>query len=41
MVPLCTKLQNPYHKANRIDELFPWNVADRLRKSAAPPMGSM
>jgi transposase len=28
------------YKVNRIDELLPWNVADRLRKSAGPPVGA-
>lgn len=25
------------HKINRIDELLPWNVADRLRRQTSPP----
>jgi hypothetical protein len=25
------------HKINRIDELLPWRVADKLRKQTSPP----
>ncbi|WP_143328370.1 transposase domain-containing protein, partial [Caballeronia telluris] len=25
------------HKINRIDELLPWSVADKLRTPASPP----
>jgi transposase len=25
------------HKITRIDELLPWNVADKIRKAADPP----
>ncbi|EIM96349.1 transposase IS66 [Paraburkholderia hospita] len=28
------------HKTNHIDELLPWNLADRLRKSADPSIGA-